>query len=198
MSEVQRGLLAGVLASAIWGGMYVVSKVVLEVVPPVTLVAVRMGVAFVTMLVYLRLLGRGWRLPRELWGRVLAMGLVGYALSITAQFIGTDLAGAALGSLITTASPLVTVALASLLGLERVTARAWLGLGVALLGVWVLSGSGEANLPGVLWLLLAALTWGVLGLIGGQTVRRHDPALVSAWASAVGGVALLQIGRAHV
>jgi drug/metabolite transporter (DMT)-like permease len=193
MSDVQRGLMAGVLASAIWGGMYVISKVVLGVIPPVTLVAIRMAIAFVAMLLYLRLLGRDWRLPRALWGRVLAMGLVGYALSITAQFIGTALAGAALGSLITTASPLVTVALASLLGLERVTARAWLGLGVALLGVYTLSGSGEANLPGILWLLLAALTWGILGLIGGQTVRRYDPALVSAWASLVGGAALLPL-----
>lgn len=170
--------------------MYVVSKVVLEVIPPITLVAVRMGVAFVCMVLWLRLLGRDWRLPRKLWAPVAAMGLVGYALSITAQFIGTGLAGAALGSLITTASPLVTVALSALLRIERVPVRAWVGLGIALLGVWVLSGSGNTNLAGVFWLIVAALTWGILGLIGGQTVRQHDPALVSAWASLIGGVAL--------
>ncbi|PZA09015.1 DMT family transporter [Meiothermus sp. PNK-Is4] len=189
-NDVQRGLLAGLLAASIWGGMYVVSKVVLEVIPPITLVAVRMGVAFVCMVLWLRLLGRDWRLPRKLWAPVAAMGLVGYALSITAQFIGTGLAGAALGSLITTASPLVTVALSALLRIERVPVRAWVGLGIALLGVWVLSGSGNTNLAGVFWLIVAALTWGILGLIGGQTVRQHDPALVSAWASLIGGVAL--------
>ena len=191
--DVRRGLLAGLLAASIWGGMYVVSKVVLEVIPPITLVALRMGVAFVCMVLWLRLLGRDWRLPRKLWAPVAAMGLVGYALSITAQFIGTGLAGAALGSLITTASPLVTVALAAWLRIEKVSVRAWIGLGMALGGVWVLSGSEGANLAGVLWLIVAALTWGLLGLIGAQTVRQHDPALVSAWASLVGGVALLAL-----
>ncbi|MDX2008171.1 MAG: DMT family transporter [Meiothermus sp.] len=193
MTTVQKGVVAGIVASAIWGGMYVISKVVLEVIPPLTLVSVRMFIAFVAILVYLALLGRDWRLPRAAWGTVLAMGLVGYALSISAQFIGTDLAGAALGSLITTAAPLVTVALAALLGLERVPLTAWAGLGVAMLGVWVLSGSGGASLAGILWLLLAAVTWGVLGLIGGQGVRRYDPALLTAWASLVGGVVLLAL-----
>jgi drug/metabolite transporter (DMT)-like permease len=191
MTTVQKGVIAGIIASAIWGGMYVISKVVLEVIPPLTLVSIRMFIAFGAILLYLALLGRGWWLPRDAWGTVLAMGLVGYALSISAQFIGTDLAGAALGSLITTAAPLVTVALSALLRIEKVPLSAWVGLGVAMLGVYVLSGSGNADLAGILWLLLAAITWGILGLIGGQGVRQYNPALLTAWASLVGGVVLL-------
>lgn len=191
MTTIQKGLIAGIIASAIWGGMYAVSKVVLGVIPPLTLVSIRMLIAFVAILVYLALLKRDWRLPKAAWGTVLAMGLVGYALSISAQFIGTNLAGAALGSLITTAAPLVTVALAALLGIEKVPLTAWIGLGVAMLGVYVLSGSSSANLVGIFWLLVAAVTWGILGLIGGQGVRQYDPALLTAWASLVGGVVLL-------
>ena len=191
MTIVQKGVIAGVVASAIWGGMYVISKVVLGVIPPLTLVSVRMFIAFGAILIYLALLGRDWRLPKAAWGTVLAMGLMGYALSISAQFIGTDLAGAALGSLITTAAPLVTVALAALLRIEKVPLTAWIGLGVAMFGVYVLSGSGNASLAGVLWLLVAAVTWGILGLIGGQGVRQYDPALLTAWASLVGGIVLL-------
>ena len=107
-NTVTQGVLAAVLASAIWGGMYVVSRVVLEVIPPITLVCIRMLVSSLFILGFLIVRGQNWRLPREIWGRVLAMGLIGNALSITAQFQGTHLAGAALGSLITTASPLVT------------------------------------------------------------------------------------------
>lgn len=191
MGTVQRGVIAGLIASSIWGGMYVVSKVVLETIPPITLVAIRMFVSLVFMLLFLRLTGRDWRLPRAAWGVTAAMGLVGYAISITAQFIGTGLAGAAMGSLITTAAPLVTVALAALLGIERVPFSAWLGLAIALVGVYVLSGSGNANIAGILWLLVAAITWGILGLIGGRAVQQYDPALLTAWASLVGGLALL-------
>lgn len=188
-NPVALGVIAALLASAIWGGMYVVSRVVLGVVPPITLVMIRMVIAFVALIAYQSLRGQDWRLPRAVWGRVLAMGLVGNAFSITAQFMGTSLAGAALGSLITTASPLVTVALSSALGHERVTWRAWAGLGLGLFGVLLLSGgSSGANLAGILWLLAAAVSWGTLGLIGGRVVDRYDAATVTAWASLVGGI----------
>ncbi len=189
-NPVTMGVIAALAASAIWGGMYVVSRVVLEVIPPITLVMIRMFVAFVALMVYQRVRGQDWRLPRAIWGRVLLMGLVGNAFSITAQFMGTSLAGAALGSLITTASPLVTVVLSSALGFERVTWRAWAGLGLGLVGVLLLSGgSSGSSLAGILWLLAAAVSWGTLGLIGGRVVDKHDAATVTAWASLIGGVA---------
>ncbi len=183
-----QGVIAATLASAIWGGMYVISRVVLEVIPPITLVCIRMFVSSLFILGLLIVRGQNWRLPKEIWGRVLAMGLIGNALSITAQFQGTHLAGAALGSLITTASPLVTVALSAAMGLEKIPLRAWIGLGLGLLGVYALSassGSSGANLFGIAWLVLAAVSWGVLGLIGGQAVAKHDALPVTAWASAI-------------
>jgi drug/metabolite transporter (DMT)-like permease len=187
---VTLGVIAAMTASAIWGGMYVISRVVLEVIPPLTLVTIRMGISFAVIMLWLRLRGQDWRLPREVWGRVIAMGLVGNAFSITAQFQGTALAGAALGSLITTASPLVTVALSSLLGHEKVTWRAWAGLGLGLVGVLLLSSGGTgSNLIGILWLIAAAVSWGTLGLIGGRVVNKFDAATVTAWASLVGGIA---------
>lgn len=189
-NPVALGVIAALVASAIWGGMYVVSRVVLEVIPPVTLVMIRMLIAFAALVAYQKIRGQRLSLPREVWARVLAMGLVGNAFSITAQFMGTALAGAALGSLITTASPLVTVALSSALGHEKISWRAWAGLGLGLSGVLLLSGnSSGASLAGILWLLAAAVSWGTLGLIGGRVVDRYDAATVTAWASLVGGLA---------
>jgi drug/metabolite transporter (DMT)-like permease len=36
------GLLSGLIAASIWGGMYVVSKIVLDVIPPFTLLSLRL------------------------------------------------------------------------------------------------------------------------------------------------------------
>jgi drug/metabolite transporter (DMT)-like permease len=36
------GIAAGLLAAGIWGGMYVVSKVVLDIIPPFSLVSLRL------------------------------------------------------------------------------------------------------------------------------------------------------------
>jgi drug/metabolite transporter (DMT)-like permease len=189
MTDTAKGVLAAAVASAIWGGMYVISRVVLEVIPPLTLVAVRMAVSAVVILAFFALTGRNWRLPKSAWGGVVAMGVVGYTLSISAQFIGTGLAGAALGSLITTAAPLVTVGLSATLGLERIGWRAWLGTGLgalALVALYVFGGGSSANVAGILWLLVAAVSWGVLGIIGAGVVARHDAFLVTGWASVVG------------
>ena len=186
-NDLTRGIGAALLASSIWGGMYVISRIVLGVIPPITLVCIRMLVSALAMFAFLKIRKLEWRLPREIWTRVLAMGIVGYTISISAQFIGTKYAGAALGSLITTASPLVTVALSAFLKLERVSLKAWFGLSLGLLGVVLTStGSSQASTLGIAALLVAAVSWGVLGLIGGQVVSKHDPAAVTAWASVIG------------
>jgi drug/metabolite transporter (DMT)-like permease len=187
MTEVQKGFLAALAASAIWGGMYVISRVVLEVIPPLPLVALRMLISAVAIFSFFILLRRNWRIPRSAWTRVVIMGVVGYVISISAQFMGTKLAGAALGSLITTASPLFTVAIAALAGLEKVASRAWLGLGLGMVAVFLLSGvSDGGDITGALWLVVAAVTWGVLGVVGGQTVANLDAFAVTAWASLIG------------
>ncbi len=187
MTEVQKGFFAALAASAIWGGMYVVSRIVLEVIPPLPLVALRMLISTLFIFGLYFLLRRELRIPKSAWSRVAVMGIVGYVVSISAQFIGTKLAGAALGSLITTASPLFTVAIAALFGFEKVAPRAWLGLGLGMVAVYLLSGvSGGGDATGALWLVLAALTWGVLGVVGGQTVAKLDAFAVTAWASLIG------------
>ena len=50
------GLISGLTAAAIWGGMYVVSKVVLEVIPPFSLLTIRliMGALVLGLVVYFR------------------------------------------------------------------------------------------------------------------------------------------------
>jgi drug/metabolite transporter (DMT)-like permease len=194
VTDTTKGVLAAVIASAIWGGMYVISRVVLEVIPPLTLVATRMAVSAAVILLFFALSGREWRLPREAWARVALMGVVGYTVSISAQFIGTKAAGAALGSLITTAAPLVTVVLSATLGLERIAPRAWLGAGLgalALVALYAFGPSSGADVAGVLWLLVAAVSWGVLGIIGAGVVARFDAFLVTGWASVVGCVGTL-------
>lgn len=192
------GFLAALAAAAIWGGTYVVSRAVLDVVPPATLVVVRMLLSCLILLAFLRLLRRPLIPPRSAWPALIITGLVGNALSITAQFQGTALAGAAVGSVVTTASPVVTVALAVLTGREKVHPLSWVGLALSVVGVWVLSAPGGADPAGVAWLVLAAVSWGVLGHVGGGAAREHDAALVTAWASLVAVLALLPLSAFEV
>ena len=56
MKQTILGAICLSLAASIWGGMYVVSKYVLDFIPPLTLVWLRFIIAFVVLYMILKLL----------------------------------------------------------------------------------------------------------------------------------------------
>src|SRR5215213_3345520 len=104
MNRTVVGLLCGLGAASIWGGMYVVSKVVLEIIPPFTLVSIRLLLGGVTLAIVLLIRGFPIISRKQLW-QVLGVGFVGYGVSLSLQFLGTKLSTAANGSLVTSATP---------------------------------------------------------------------------------------------
>jgi drug/metabolite transporter (DMT)-like permease len=163
------GLLAGLAAASIWGGMYVVSKIVLDIIPPFTLIVLRLllGAACLALVVLLR---GGFRVRRNQLIRVLAVGVVGYGVSIGLQFVGTKLSTAANAALVTSASPAFILLFGVVLLREPVTGRRLAALGLATLGVLVVINPSSATLGGsAFWgnvaLLGAALTWGLYSVL---------------------------------
>lgn len=69
-----------VWAASIWGGMYVVSKVVLEVIPPFALLSIRliMGALTLGAVIYFRRKS----ITKELFWNSLLVGFVGYGISL--------------------------------------------------------------------------------------------------------------------
>src|SRR5436305_1050026 len=97
-----RGAIYGLTAAAIWGGMYVVSERVLVVIPAFTLLTIRLVIG---ILILGMMLGRHMILPRRDILRLLAVGIIGFGISLGMQFVGTHDASALNGSVVTSASP---------------------------------------------------------------------------------------------
>ncbi|MDA8218061.1 MAG: EamA family transporter [Dehalococcoidales bacterium] len=76
-----RGALYAFLATAIWGGMYVVSKYVLRFVPPLTLVVMRFAIGLLTLGAIL-VFTRGAFVARRDLPQMALPWLVGFAISI--------------------------------------------------------------------------------------------------------------------
>ena len=97
------GLIAGLSAASIWGGMYVVSKVVLDVIPPFALLASRLilGAATLALVIFLRdrRTGKKTTITKEFFWKSFGVGIVGYGISLGFQFVGTKLSTASNGSL---------------------------------------------------------------------------------------------------
>jgi drug/metabolite transporter (DMT)-like permease len=179
-----RGLSAGLAAASIWGGMYVVSKVVLEVVPPFTLLAIRLllGIAALGMVVAFRPKTQMTR--RQFW-QIFLVGFVGYGVSLAFQFIGTRLSTASNGSLVTSATPAFVLLFAPFLLGEKTTARRLIALVISTLGVVAVIDPRTAELsPTLFWgnlsLLAAALTWALYSVLVRKVSQTGDLLTASA------------------
>ena len=196
-------LRAGVdplLASCLWGGMYVVSRAGFGLIPPVTLGALRVIIGGAALTLALWLAAR--RNPklsaasptRPAWtsrDRIRAIALGGIvAATIITQFLGTALASAHDGALLTTITPVFVVLLAWLLLGERPRWAVVVGMLLALVGVAIVvaaqtatdsvgAASRETTLLGDGMLLLSALCWALFTVVGAPLIRRHS-ALVAA------------------
>jgi drug/metabolite transporter (DMT)-like permease len=159
------------LAASIWGGMYVVSKYVLDFVPPFTLVWLRYAIAFVVLFGILKV--HQYKTKARLsfrkqdWLLLGWIGFIGYFVSISLQFIGTKLSDAHTGALITSATPAFIVLFARLVLHEWITLRKAFALLLATIGVVIVIGldnSGGTSFWGNMMLVGAALTWALLSV----------------------------------
>ncbi len=193
------GIVSGLAAASIWGGMYVVSKVVLEVIPPFSLLTLRliMGAVALGFVIYFRNLKKEANHREELkndsvvsvvnslypgknlvWQSFL-VGFVGYGISLGFQFVGTKLSTASNGSLVTSATPAFVLLFAPFLLGEKSTPRRIIALVISTLGVLAVIDPRNAELsPSLFWgnmsLLAAALTWALYSVLVRKVSKSMD------------------------
>lgn len=185
-----KGLFAGLAAASIWGGMYVVSKVVLEVIPPFALLTSRLalGAAALGLVILLQRYlppanpqhkNETEKAPSGAFWPAFWVGLVGYGVSLGFQFVGTKLSTASNGALVTSATPAFVLLFAAILLRERITPRRLLALAVASLGVLAVIDPRSAQLDSTLFwgnlsLLAAALTWALYSVLVRKISQNTD------------------------
>ncbi|EXY08477.1 DMT family transporter [Bacillus cereus] len=171
MKQTILGAICLSLAASIWGGMYVVSKYVLDFIPPLTLVWLRFIIAFVVLYGILKLAEKKQKkkvtIRKKDWLLFAWIGFIGYFISITCQFIGTKLSDAHTGSLVTSATPAFMVIFAALILKEKLTARRLLSTIIATIGVIIVIGWDieiGSYFIGAIILVGAAITWALLSI----------------------------------
>lgn len=177
------------LAAAIWGGVYVVSKVVLDIIPPFTLLEIRFAIALIVLgsIVVIR---KSY-VPRHDLPSMMVIGFVGVTLSIGAQFLGTKFSTAHMGALITSASPAFIALFAVWLLREKLQLFQLIGISLATIGVVVVVGAPDHNAPdtslvGNLILLVAAVTWALYTVLGKRATAIYSSLVVTAYAALFG------------
>jgi len=181
------------LAASIWGGMYVVSKMVLEFISPLELVWFRYVVALFTLGMIGFATHQSWHIHKRDIPLVIAMGLIGYFISIWAQFAGTQFSSAQMGAVITSATPAFMVIFARILLKEKITFLKGLSVFLATIGVLLIvgiGGIGDSFQLGGIILGIAALTWALMSVIVKMIPNTYSILVITTYAILVATVVI--------
>ena len=181
------------LAASIWGAMYVVVKVVVEVVPPIELVWMRYLIAAITLAVIGFSMKQSWRIAKKDWLIIFFVGLVGNTISIVTQEMGTMLSTAQMGAIITSTTPAFMVLFARLILKEKITIKKCLSIALATIGVGIIVGSGQIDVTqqlGGFYLLIAALTWALMSVLVKKIPTQYSQIVITTYSSMVAVILL--------
>ncbi len=193
MKKTLIGSLYLTAASSIWGGMYVVVKHIVEVIPPLELVWMRYVIALVTLIIIGLASKQKWQMKQKHILLVITISLIGYVLSILTQETGTMLSTAQMGAIITSTTPAFMVLFASILLKERLTFKKAASVSLATIGVIAIVGIDDIDMSstlGGLSLIIAALTWALMSVLIKLLPTRYSQIVVTTYAVLIAVVVL--------
>ncbi|BDG80818.1 MULTISPECIES: DMT family transporter [Bacillus] len=193
MKNTLLGSIYLALAASIWGGMYVVVKVVVSVIPPLELVWMRYAVAILALLIIGLVKKLSWRIHKRDLLLIIAIGIIGNTISIVTQEVGTNLSSAQMGAIITSSTPAFMVIFARLLLKERLNVKKGISVALATIGVFMIVGNGHidmTNQMGGISLLIAALTWALMSVLLKRVPNHYSPIVVTTYSILVAMIIL--------
>jgi drug/metabolite transporter (DMT)-like permease len=144
------GVLIAIVSSCLGGTAAAVTRYLVGNADPITLAILRWGIGFLVLLPVALLLRTKWP-KRGDWPAVAGLGLCFFGLFFVLYNIAVGYTTAARASLALSTLPLQTMVVGALLGIEPLTLRKSLGVGIAVLGVLGALGSGLAAAPEGAW-----------------------------------------------
>jgi len=176
------------LAASIWGAMYVVVKVVVEVVPPLELVWIRYVIAVIALATIGICMKQSWSIAKRDWLMIFLVGLIGNTISIVTQEMGTMLSTAQMGAIITSTTPAFMVLFARFILKEKITLKKCLSIVLATIGVGIIVGNGQIDVSqqlGGFYLLVAALTWALMSVLVKKIPQQYSQIVITTYTSMV-------------
>jgi drug/metabolite transporter (DMT)-like permease len=194
------GVVIAMVSSTLGGTAAAVTRYLAADADPITVAVLRWGIGFLVVLPAALALRVKW--PRRSdWLGVAALGLAFFGLFFVLYNIAVSYTTAARASLALSTLPLQTMLVGALLGIEKLTVRKSLGVGIAMLGVAAALASGLAAAPVGAWRGEAIMAGAVLCMsfynVWSRPFMQRSSALgFLAIGMGVGALALIAVGAA--
>ncbi len=146
----RNGIVAALVSSSLGGSAGALTRYVIGAIDPVTLAALRFGIAFLIVLPIALVLRSRWPWGKD-WYGVAALGILFFCIFFVLYNIALAYTSAAHGSLALSTLPVATMLVGSLLGVEALTRRKTTGVLIATGGVALALATGLAKAPPGAW-----------------------------------------------
>ena len=171
-NQVVVGSLFALLATVLWAGAFIIARLAVGQISPMTLGASRWFMALLILCTFtLPRVKREWPIAKKFLPQIIAAALTGVAAYSPLSYFAAQTTSAINLSLISVTTPIFIVFIASMMG-QKQSLNTWAGCIVALLGSFYLVSNGEIGrivkmqfAPGDLLMLTAAVGFAVYSLI---------------------------------
>lgn len=172
----KRRLIPLFAAFVLWGAQYVISKIALRTVPPVTLLELRYLVSVPALFIVLRLRHALTPIKKGDWPILFAIGFTGYFASFCLQMLGINRLTGSVSSLLGAMNPIFIPILAAFFLHERITPAKIACVALSMAGVVVIVGvDGTVDASGALLMLASVFLWSTASIIIRRVSGRYDP-----------------------
>jgi drug/metabolite transporter (DMT)-like permease len=175
-------------------------KFALTEIPPIAFVALRFLIASVIMLVLTLAMGYQFRFRRSHLLALIGLGILGNCFYQLFFIFGVERTTANNTALILATVPAWVALIGTMVRVEYLEGRGWLGVGMSLAGIiLIILGSdrqagfkfGGATFLGDFLVLLATLCWAGYTLMSRPLLRRYPSLTVTTFTTAIGSVPLI-------
>ena len=194
-----------------WGSSFVVVKIALkEGLTPIAIATFRFLIAgglFLIAILIEKKRRRNYKLlvKKKDFPMLLFLALTGVTFFFTAQYTGIQMAGPSIAAiLVCLLSPILITVLSTIMFKEHLMKKQAFGIGIAVLGTFIVVTGGTMSFSGYpefflgsLILLSTPILWATYSLLGKKIIDRYSPFLVAVYVNVLGGLCLIPFSLAE-
>lgn len=191
-------MISAIAGISLWSTSFVVTKLAYATFPPLTLGACRFAVALAALAVMAALNGGFVRPSRQDALRLAVSGFLGITMYMAMENIGVKMTSASNAAMIIASYPAITLLLERIVYKTTISAVKWLGIALAIVGVYLVSTSGPAReAEGVFWgnviLIGTGIVWTAYSFVTRSVVNKYPAQTISFYQTLAGAAAFLPL-----
>ena len=199
-----KAILLALLVTFLWSTSFIIIKIGLVEIPPLTFAGLRYTIAFICLLPFAFTKTNSAvikNLEKKDWLKLILLGILFYAFTQGTQFVGLSLLPAVTVSLWLNFTPLIVAVMAIFLINEYPTKLQWIGVVLFIIGIFTYFfpiNFSENQTTGLIVMTIGVLANSASAVLGRNINReaKINPVVVTILSMGIGSILLLIIGIA--